>query len=115
MIIQVPFQWWVHEEPHDYYRFTPYGLKYLLTKAGFEDIEIYPTGGFFTMWLLKLNYFLSRICRNRFTVKFKIYKILDLIFYPIYFLNQLIAPILDNLDTKKELETAGYWVVTKKI
>jgi len=67
------------------------------------------------MWLLKINYFIERSCRNRFTLKFKIYKILDLIFYPIYFLNQLIAPILDKLDTKKELETAGYWVVTKKI
>jgi len=114
MILQVPFQWWVHEEPYDYFRFTPYGLKYMLEKAGFKNIEIYPTGGFFTMWFLKLNYFLARNCRNRFTVKFKIYKILDLILTPIYFSNQLIAPILDKLDRRKELETSGYWVLAKK-
>lgn len=85
MIMQVPFQWWVHEVPYDYYRFTPYGLKYLLNKVGFRDVKIFPIGGFFT-----------------------------LIFAPLFLINQLIAPILDILDFKKELEPIGYWVVCKK-
>jgi SAM-dependent methyltransferase len=114
-ILQVPFQWWVHEEPYDYFRFTPYGLKYLLQKAGFRKIEIYPTGGFFSMWLLKLNYFLARVIKNRFTIKFKLDKILYYLCVPIFVFNQLIAPLLDKLDRNKYLETAGYWVVTKKI
>jgi len=40
MIIHVPWQWWVHEAPHDYYRYTPYGLTYMLKKAGFDKINI---------------------------------------------------------------------------
>lgn len=34
-----------HLEPHDYYRFTKYGLKYLIEKNGFNIIEINPHGG----------------------------------------------------------------------
>jgi len=114
-ILQVPFQWWVHEEPYDYFRFTPYGLKYLLEKAGFRDIEIYPTGGFFAMWLLKLNYFLARVIRNRYTIKLKLDNILYYLLAPIFIFNQLVAPLLDKLDRNKYLESAGYWVVAKKI
>ena len=114
-ILQVPFQWWVHEEPYDYFRYTPYGLNYLLQKAGFREIEIYPIGGFFTMWLLKLNYFLARVIKNRFTIKFKLDKILYYLCVPIFVFNQLIAPLLDKLDRNKYLETAGYWAVAKKI
>ena len=28
------FQWRVHEAPHDYFRYTKYGLEYLLKEAG---------------------------------------------------------------------------------
>jgi SAM-dependent methyltransferase len=114
-ILQVPFQWWVHEEPYDYFRYTPYGLNYLLEKAGFREIDIYPTGGFFTMWLLKLNYFLARLLRNRYTTKLKLDNILYYLLAPIFVFNQLIAILLDQLDRKKYLESAGYWVVAKKI
>jgi len=58
-ILQVPFQWWVHEEPYDYFRFTPYGLKYLLQKAGFRQIEIYPTGGFYNV-VIKVELLFSK-------------------------------------------------------
>lgn len=57
LILQAPFQWWVHEAPYDYFRYTPYAFKYMLEKAGFVDIEVEPQTGFFTMWLLKFNYF----------------------------------------------------------
>ena len=41
MVLQVPFMWWVHEAPYDYYRYTRYGLQYIFEKAGFSDIMIY--------------------------------------------------------------------------
>lgn len=31
-MLSMPFQWWVHEEPWDYQRFTRYGLEYQLKK-----------------------------------------------------------------------------------
>ena len=56
IILQVPFMWWVHEAPHDYFRYTRYGLEYMFEKAGFSAIQIYPQTGFWTTWTLKFNY-----------------------------------------------------------
>lgn len=44
-IISVPHISHYHEVPHDYYRFTEYGLKYLLEKNNFEVIEIKKQSG----------------------------------------------------------------------
>ena len=43
-IITVPHLSRLHEEPHDYYRYTHYGLQYLLKSRGFEILEIKTTG-----------------------------------------------------------------------
>jgi SAM-dependent methyltransferase len=48
--IVVPNQWEVHQAPHDYFRFTRYGLEDLLMKSGFRVLTIEAVGGFF--WLL---------------------------------------------------------------
>lgn len=109
LVITVPFQWWVHEAPFDYYRYTPYGLKYLLGKAGFQSIIVEPTSGFFTMWILKLNYFTARISGPRF-IRWPIKALL----IPFWFLGQVVAPLLDKLDRNKDLEAGGYVVITKK-
>jgi SAM-dependent methyltransferase len=45
LLLTVPFIWPTHETPYDFYRYTPFGLRYLLTKAGFEDIEVTCLGG----------------------------------------------------------------------
>ena len=38
--VQTPFMMGVHSAPHDYWRFTDYGLRNLLAKAGFEIEEV---------------------------------------------------------------------------
>ncbi len=45
LILSVPFAARWHFVPHDYWRFTPSGLKHLLTQAGFSEVRIYPRGG----------------------------------------------------------------------
>lgn len=45
ILITVPFIWPTHEAPYDFYRYTPFGLRHLLGKAGFEEIEITCLGG----------------------------------------------------------------------
>lgn len=110
IVLTVPFQWWVHEAPYNYFRYTLYGLKYMFEKAGFEDIVITASAGFFSMWILKMNYFSARFIRGPKPLRWMIKALL----IPIWFINQQLAPILDKLDRKPELETSGYIVVARK-
>ncbi len=44
-LIFVPFLYWLHEQPHDYYRYTEHALENLIETAGLISVEIYPYGG----------------------------------------------------------------------
>ncbi|HTX62360.1 MAG TPA: class I SAM-dependent methyltransferase, partial [Acidimicrobiales bacterium] len=48
LLVTVPFVWFLHEEPYDYYRYTTHGLKFLLDGAGFSEVEITPLGDAFS-------------------------------------------------------------------
>ncbi len=109
MVLQVPFMWWVHEAPYDYYRYTQHGLHYLFEKAGFTDIAVYPQTGFWTMWTLKFNYQTTRLVRGPWPVR----KAMALLLRGVWALNQRVAPLLDRY-WKAEGETAGYFVVARK-
>lgn len=41
-IITAPLTWYLHELPHDYYRFTANGLAHLLHRAGFAEVDVQP-------------------------------------------------------------------------
>lgn len=45
LLMTAPQAWRLHEEPHDYFRFTRYGLQHLMERHGFEIIELTPQGG----------------------------------------------------------------------
>lgn len=45
LFINVPFFYWLHEEPHDYYRYTKYALLAMVEETGFEIIEFETLGG----------------------------------------------------------------------
>lgn len=110
MVLQVPWQWHVHEAPHDYFRYTPYGLKYLFKKAGFVDVKVEAQCGFFTTWIVKMNYFSVRFVRGPRMVKY----IIGGMLLPFWTVGQIIAPLLDKLDRRWESETQGYFVVARK-
>ena len=109
IIISVPFQWWVHEAPHDYFRYTRYGLEYMFAKAGFTNIKVKESSGFWVMWLLKFNYQTAGMSTGSGLVRqfFRAFLI------PLWFMNQLIAPMLDRL-WPNPTETAGYYVCASK-
>ena len=44
-ILNVPFFYWLHEQPFDYFRYTPFALKSMLVDAGFKIIKIDAMGG----------------------------------------------------------------------
>lgn len=45
LIMNVPFYYWLHEEPHDYYRYTEFALRRLVDLAGMELVLLESTGG----------------------------------------------------------------------
>lgn len=45
LILNVPFMYWVHEAPRDYWRFTADGLRQLASQHGFTVIDLQPIGG----------------------------------------------------------------------
>lgn len=102
MTLSVPFQWWVHEAPWDYYRYTCHGLEYLLRKAGFTDIVVKPTTGFWSMWLLKLNYQTARLARGPRPIRFFIRALL----VPFWWTNQHLAQALDRFWPEENVTAA---------
>jgi SAM-dependent methyltransferase len=48
LIVSVPHLSHLHDEPHDYYRYTQYGLTYLLEQAGFTVTHLHQRGGLFS-------------------------------------------------------------------
>ena len=46
--ITVPFIARTHEVPHDYWRMSEYGIRYLFERYGFEEVQITNMGGFLT-------------------------------------------------------------------
>jgi SAM-dependent methyltransferase len=45
ILIFVPFLYWLHEQPHDYFRYTEHALANLIESSGLIGVEIYPYGG----------------------------------------------------------------------
>ena len=53
LYVTVPMTWGLHYEPHDYYRFTRYGITYLAHQAGFQVTSVIQLGGLFTAFLAR--------------------------------------------------------------
>lgn len=45
LILNVPFFYWLHEAPYDYYRYTEYALRRFVELSGFKLILLEPGGG----------------------------------------------------------------------
>ena len=45
LLVSAPQAQWLHEEPHDYWRYTKYGLMELARAAGLDPVRVVPFGG----------------------------------------------------------------------
>ena len=60
-VVTVPQMNELHEEPHDFFRYTRFGLTQLFGDVGFTIIECRERGGFFsTIAQMKIRYFIDR-------------------------------------------------------
>jgi SAM-dependent methyltransferase len=64
LLMSAPFSFRLHEEPHDYFRFSPHGLRELCDRAGLDVDHVEPHGGLWSLLGHKLNSFLAlRVAR----------------------------------------------------
>ena len=61
LILTAPFYWPLHEEPHDYFRFTGHGLTQLLRDGGFEVDTVRPDCGSLTQVAVSCIELLPRV------------------------------------------------------
>ena len=137
-IISVPQYWHLHEEPHDYLRFTKYILKENITKIGFEILYMKELGRSFAVvgqafcnaliLLFDLNHVKSifdflrgkktTVTHDRDAVtvslRYALYK------SPLIFLSIILIPIINILFLTLDLfigsprDTIGYFVIARK-
>lgn len=106
LLLAAPHEWEVHQAPHDYFRYTRFGLQYLLEQAGYEAIDIRAAGGYFRL--------LARRLLNG--LQFFTGGVRWLGFLPAAILlvpPALILPFLDGLDRERNF-TAGYICTARK-
>jgi SAM-dependent methyltransferase len=59
LILLAPFQFRLHEEPHDYYRYSAHGLRHLCEEAGLEVTEVQQQGSLWSVLGHKINSYLA--------------------------------------------------------
>jgi SAM-dependent methyltransferase len=59
LILTAPFSFRLHEEPHDYFRFSPHGLRSMANEAGLEITETWNQGDLWSVVAHKINSFLA--------------------------------------------------------
>ncbi len=65
ILITTPFVWDEHEAPHDYCRYTSFGLKNILERNGFSIINQKKEGTFFLTIIQLVLVFFNRITSNK--------------------------------------------------
>jgi len=110
-ILSGPMYWNLHEEPYDFFRFTKYGFKHILEKAGFEVCEIVSNGG---AWAT-LGQVINHTFEFRNPNANKVAKGIKYLFRKLK-LYVLVNRIFSYLDTKdcNTINTMNYVVVARK-
>jgi SAM-dependent methyltransferase len=111
LILSVPFMEPIHEEPRDYYRFTPFSLRLLLEQHGFLIRKIWNKGGW---WSVVLGSFINQSLYDWATSRDKDghrhYTFLTYMMLPICALSQWLAYQLDRVFHSQRY-TLGYTLV----
>lgn len=106
LLLVAPHEWEVHQAPHDYFRYTRYGLAHLLEGAGFGEIEIAPAGGYFRLLSRRLLNGLQFFAGG---ARWLLFVPAALVLVP----PALILPMFDGLDREQNF-TLGYLCTAKR-
>ncbi len=118
--VTVPMTWGLHYVPHDYYRFTRYGMSHLLTKAGLEVEAVVQIGGLFTTGLARLQDVLGLLAfRIGFPLKFVIGTrgrewVTSLLLLPFFVMGDILASALDRAVPRARNDALGWSFLARK-
>ena len=102
-LVSVPFNFHIHDEPNDFFRFTHYGLKMLFND--FAEVEIKRRNG----WLESIFVNIIGLGREKNILS----KIIGKIFILIYTVLLPLIILIQKIITSEKL-TTGYYVEAKK-
>lgn len=104
-IITVPLLGYIHNAPHDYFRYTKYGLQVLAQENGFDVIKLEEVGGLFS--------FLGYVRSTFFMPFFMLPVFGGFIFFANYILARMDI-LLDEIFRNKQVFPLNYLLIVKK-
>jgi len=107
LILSVPHLSYIHAAPEDYYRYTNYGLTFLLRQVGFERVEVQPAGGILSL----AGGMLQSVCLA--LLPERPARLVDIVLFFNRYLSHLLATIDDVVDQNRLL-VLNYVAVTAK-
>ena len=116
-IIAVPFFYNLHMEPHDYFRFSPYGIKDLLERSGLQVRRLRSQGGIGTLLVQMFhNWLFSGLARQ--ARRHKLWRVVLALLTPFWLtlsaVDNLVALALDRLNRNDMRFSPNLWVVVEK-
>jgi SAM-dependent methyltransferase len=97
LLLVTPLEWEEHQQPHDYFRYTRYGVRHLLERAGMVAESLEPAGGIFRV-----------LARRLFNAGQAVPWLM-----PLFALPALAVPVLDRFDRKQHF-TLGHICIARK-
>jgi len=107
LILSAPHISYLHGEPEDYYRYTKYGLFYMLDKYGFRVLEINAAGSIFSFLFAPISDFILSYTYG-----------IPIVFQTAFFLNSLFVQIISRIDLflfKNSIMPANYILAAERI
>jgi SAM-dependent methyltransferase len=107
LLLSVPQSWRLHEQPHDFYRYTRFGLQSLCDQANLSIEKILPQGGAWALIGQNINNTIWRSSIKKFTVSWYFRVVISI-------LSNTIFGSLDKLDQDTD-DTLNYVVLARKL
>ncbi|MBN1761330.1 MAG: methyltransferase domain-containing protein [Chitinispirillaceae bacterium] len=111
LIVTVPKSNPVHEEPYDFFRYTPFSMRRMMDDAGLETVKCEPTSTFGHMLFQTFLGWLGR--KLQYSKSLRSYLLKASVIIPVVFIVNCIGWLL-GLIMKDERETLDYIVIARK-
>jgi SAM-dependent methyltransferase len=104
-LVTAPYMIHTHESPHDYQRFTRYGMEQLARAGGLELVWVRPRGGVFVVAAIGVLTALSQVVGRR-----PLSDVMNWMMFP----GVLLARLLDRWRGRPEVLTLGWQMLARK-